>query len=368
MALAQAGVRALTPYEPGKPIETLERELGIRDSLKLASNENPLGPSPLALAALSNRLRSISLYPDGAAFALRQALASKLGLKAATITVGNGSNEILELIARAFLGPGLNAVYSEHAFAVYSLVTQAVGADARIAPANPVDHPQPFGHDLAALRAQVNARTRVVFVANPNNPTGTWLDRQALQEFIANLPPTLIVVVDEAYCEYVREPQYPDASLWLCEYANLIITRTFSKIYGLAGLRIGYGLSSAPVAEILNRVRQPFNTNSLAQVAAIAALGDDAHLRKSRQTNAAGLDQLAGAFRQRGLGFIPSVGNFICFDCGGPALPIYQAMLRRGVIVRPVANYGLPNHLRCTVGTSVENARLLAAIDGALQS
>lgn len=366
LSLALPGVRGLVPYEPGKPIETLERELGIRNSLKLASNENPLGPSPKALQAVQSALTTLALYPDGAGFALKEAIACRIGMKSGGVTLGNGSNEILELVARAFLGPGTNAVFSRHAFAVYPLVTQAAGAELREAPALPAAHDQPYGHDLAALRARVDAHTRVVFVANPNNPTGTWLDVQALKAFVASLPKNVLVVIDEAYCEYVDRPGYPDASHWLCEFPNLLVTRTFSKIYGLAGLRVGYGLSSVEISQVLNRVRQPFNTNTLAQVAALAALGDEEHVRRSRELNKAGLAQMETAMHARGLPYIPSVGNFISVDVGRPAQEVYQAMLRQGVIVRPIANYGFPQHLRFTIGSAPENERLLAALDQAL--
>lgn len=367
--LALEGVQHLTPYQPGKPIEELERELGVSDTVKLASNENPLGPSPKALQALQAETGRLALYPDGNGFALKQALARRLGVAPECVTLGNGSNEILELVARAYLGPGREAVFSRHAFAVYPIVTQAVGAKARIAEANPQDHAQPYGHDLAAIARLVEAgrpRVRVVFIANPNNPTGTWFGREALDAFLRGLPEDVLVVLDEAYCEYVTEADYPSGIDWLARHPNLIVTRTFSKIYGLAGLRIGYGVSHPQVADVLNRVRQPFNTNSLAQVAARAALEDEAHVAESVRVNGAGLRQLARAFDERGLGYIPSVGNFICVDLGRPAAPVYEALLREAVIVRPVANYGLPNHLRITVGREAENARVIAALDRVL--
>jgi histidinol-phosphate aminotransferase len=371
IALAQQGVQRLTPYEPGKSMETLERELGITNTLKLASNENPLGPSLKALAALKAGLSGIALYPDGTGFALKAALTEKLGggrWAAANITLGNGSNEVLELVARAYLGPDLEAVYSAHAFAVYALATQAVGANAHVAPANSADHAQPYGHDLEAMAERVRPKTRVVFIANPNNPTGTWLKRAALESFIAALPASVLVVVDEAYCEYVDEPDYADASGWLDRFPNLIVTRTFSKIYGLAGLRIGYALSSPQVADILNRVRQPFNINSLAQMAAVAALRDSDHIENSRKANALGLTQWRSALAQRGLGFIPSVGNFVSVNLNRVAMPVYQHMLRQGVIVRPIVNYGLPDFLRITVGRETDNARALAALDRAMDA
>jgi histidinol-phosphate aminotransferase len=364
--LALPGVRALRPYQPGKPIEELERELGVSNTLKLASNENPLGPSPRAVEALATQLDGLALYPDGSGHRLKQMLAERLGVRPAQVTLGNGSNEILELVARAYLSPEFEAVFSEHAFAVYPLVTQATGATARVTPANPPDHAQPYGSDLEAMAAAIGPATRVVFVANPNNPTGTWLSAQALERFIERVPPEVLIVLDEAYCEYVDEADYPDALAWLGAYPNLIVTRTFSKIHGLAGLRIGYGISGAAVADVLNRVRQPFNTNSLAQVAACAALTDSAHVELSAHTNAEGLRQFAAAFEARGLGYIPSVANFISVDVGREAAPVYEALLREAVIVRPVANYGLPRHLRITVGRAEENQRVIEALDRVL--
>ncbi|WP_018231479.1 histidinol-phosphate transaminase [Thioalkalivibrio thiocyanodenitrificans] len=367
-ALALAGVQNLTPYQPGKPIDELERELGIRESVKLASNENPLGPGVRALDAARAQLSGVALYPDGNGFALKRRLAEYLNVDATRITLGNGSNEILELIARAFLAPGRNAVFSAHAFAVYPIVVQAVGAEARVAVANGPDHVLPWGHDLDAMAALIDGDTRVVFVANPNNPTGTWLDEASVHAFLKRVPEDTLAVMDEAYFEYAEVDGYPDATRWLDAFPNLIVTRTFSKIHGLAGLRIGYGVSGEAVADILNRVRQPFNTNSLAQAAALAALDDADHVRRSVQVNREGLRQLTAACGQRGLGFIPSVGNFLSIDVGREAAPVYEALLRQGVIVRPIAGYGLPNHLRVTVGREHENRRFIDALDKVLAS
>jgi histidinol-phosphate aminotransferase len=365
-SLAVAGVRRLKPYEPGKPIEELERELGIRGSLKLASNENPLGASPRAVEAIRRELDKVSSYPDGNGFALKQTLAAYHGVPAVGVTLGNGSNEILELVARAFLRPGLEAAFSKHAFAVYPLVVQAVNATARIASANPPEHSMPYGHNLKALAALINDATRVVFVANPNNPTGTWIGSEPLRDFINDLPATTLVVVDEAYSEYVQNPDYPSAVRWLEQFPNLIVTRTFSKIYGLAGVRVGYGLSHPDVAELLNRLRQPFNVSSLAQYAALAALEDSDHVTRSREMNTHGLAQFSRAFESRALSYIPSVANFICVNVGQAALPIYEALLREGVIVRPVASYALPECLRITIGREDQNRRVLAALDKVL--
>ena len=359
-ALALAGVRGLRPYEPGKPLEELEREYGIRDAIKLASNENPLGPSPVALAAIETRLADLSRYPDGNGFSLKKALSEKFGLEPDQITLGNGSNDVLEFIARAFVAPDNEVVFSRHSFAVYPIVTQAVGATAVVVPA------KNWGCDLQAMASHITDRTRVVFIANPNNPTGTWHTGDELKSFIAALPAHVLCVIDEAYYEYVESKDYPNAMSWLPEFDNLIVTRTFSKIYGLAGLRIGYGASSRAIADMLNRVRQPFNTNSLALAAAEAALGDDTHLQASRAINNAGMKQLVSAFEELGLDYIPSVGNFIAVDVGRKGVDVYEQLLREGVIVRPVANYEMPNHLRITIGTEIENRKFIEALTSVL--
>ncbi|MEB4590329.1 histidinol-phosphate transaminase [Candidatus Thiothrix sp. Deng01] len=358
--LAVSGVQALQPYQPGKPIEELERELGISGILKLASNENPLGTSPKALAALTQALDSLELYPDGSGYQLKEAIARKIGLHDSQITLGNGSNDLLDIIARAYLDSSRAAVCAEYAFAIYPIEIQAVGAELRIAKANPPDHhSMPYGHNLPNIAAKIDDKTRVVFIANPNNPTGTWLDREALHGFLQRVPADVIVVVDEAYTEYVQQPDFPNALEWLDEFPNLIVTRTFSKIYGLAGLRVGYAASNPAVADILNRVRQPFNVNSLALVGAMAALEDDAFLQQSVLTNAAGLKQWLGACAENGWEYIPTVGNFITVDCKRPAAPVYNALLREGVIVRPLGGYGLPQHLRITIGTEAQNTRCI---------
>lgn len=356
LRLATPGVQGLSPYQPGKPIEELEREYGVSNAVKLASNENPLGPSPLAVSAARVALSHIHRYPDGNGFALKKALAYRHGVKPESITLGNGSNDILEQLARAFVQPENEVVFSDHAFAVYPIVTRAVGARSSVAPT------RDWGHDLAAMQAAVNSRTRLVFIANPNNPTGTWLKAKELEAFIRAMPAHVLVAVDEAYFEYVSESDYPDTVAWVAKYPNLVTTRTFSKAYGLAGLRVGYGVSSPEIADILNRVRQPFNVNSVALAAATAALGDEGHVARTVQLNREGMRQLTGAFTELGLKYIPSVGNFVCVDCGRPAAPLYERLLRAGVIVRPVANYGMPNHLRITVGLPEENQRFIAAL------
>lgn len=364
--LAVKGVQALSPYVPGKPIAELERELGIRDIVKLASNENPLGPSPLALEAAARTLPDLHLYPDGGGFELKAALAGKLGVRSDQITLGNGSNDVLDMLARAFLGPLQSAVFSDYAFAVYPIVTQAVGAAGLVAPAHDGTRGPHYGHDLAAMARAIRPDTRVVFIANPNNPTGTYLNRTELDAFLRALPSHVIPVIDEAYFEYVHQPDYPNALDWLATIPNLVVTRTFSKAYGLAGLRVGYAVSNPELADILNRVRQPFNVNTPAMAAACAALEDSAHLKRGLSLNDEGLALLEAVLRSRGLAVIPSVGNFLSFDVGRPAMPVYDALLRQGVIVRPIGNYGLPNHLRVTIGTAAENQAFIDALDRVL--
>lgn len=365
--LAVAGVQGLQPYLPGKPIDELERELGISDILKLASNENPLGPSSNALRALQDPLQTLALYPDGNGFLLKHKLASVLGIQSEQITLGNGSNDVLDLLARSFLTTGRNAVFSEHAFAVYPIVTQAVGATAKVAAAHPAEHNMPYGHDLEAMLALIDSNTRLVFIANPNNPTGTWVTADELERFMERVPHDVIVVVDEAYFEYVDEPEYPNTLLWIEHYPNLVVTRTFSKIYGLAGLRVGYAASSPEVADLLNRVRQPFNVNTLALAAASAAIEDEDQVFVSATVNRDGLQQWMQACEQYTWSYIPSVGNFICIDVGGDAQPVYDALLQQGIIVRPVANYKLPTHLRITIGTEAQNTRCIAALKQVLK-
>lgn len=362
LSLAAPWIAGLTPYVPGKPVSELERELGISGSVKLASNENPLGPGSRARAAMDAVLAELGRYPDGAGFELRRALAEYHGLSPKAVTIGNGSNDVLDLIARVFLQPGAESVFSEHAFAVYPIAIQSVGATARVARA------RDYGHDLEAMARLVNDKTRVVWIANPNNPTGTWLAAEPLKSFIGSLPKTCIVVVDEAYTEYVAEPDFPDATHWVETFPNLIVTRTFSKAHGLAALRVGYALSDPRVADLLNRVRQPFNVNALAQAAAIAAINDREHVRASIELNRAGMKQLTSAFERLGLDYIASVGNFVTVDCGRPAAPVNEALLKRGVIVRPIGNYGMPNHLRISIGLESENARFIAAFEDVLAS
>lgn len=359
--LAGAGVQGLSPYQPGKPVEELERELGIRNIVKLASNENPLGVSALALEAARAALRDVTRYPDGSGFRLKRKLSERLGVDESGITLGNGSNDLLEFIARVWLGPAQECIFSAHAFAVYPLVTQAVGAKAVVVPA------KGWGHDLAAMAEAVTDATRVIFIANPNNPTGTWLTETQIREFLSRVPEAVVVVLDEAYFEYgTTQPDYPDGVKLLAEHPNLIVTRTFSKAWGLAGLRVGYGLSSAPIADLLNRVRQPFNVNSVALAASEAVLDDSVFLEQSIHVNQEGLEQLEKACDAMGLAYIPSLGNFLAIDFGREAMPIFDHLLREGVIVRPVANYAMPTFLRVSVGLAEENQRFIDALEKVL--
>ena len=363
LELATPGVQQLTPYQPGKPVEELERELGISDSIKLASNENPLGPSPLALNAITNISSSINYYPDGGGFALSNKLAKKHRLDVANITLGNGSNDILELVTRAFLSPLHSAVFSEHSFAVYPIVVQAVGAKANVAKAFPEDHEtMPLGHDADALLSQIDENTRIIFIANPNNPTGTWLTPSALEKLFDKIAQNIIIVLDLAYTEYMDEKLKPPINLWLEKFPNLVVTQTFSKVYALAGLRIGYSISNPEIADILNRVRQPFNTNMLAQAAAIASLDDSEHVIKSVKMNNTGKAFLQNAFREMNLNYLPTMGNFISVNVKQDGLALYQKLLQQGVIVRPVANYDMPEYLRITIGTKQQNERFIETL------
>ena len=361
-ALATQGVQGLRPYQPGKPIEELERELGIAGITKLASNENPLGPSDASLKAVSACISELSRYPDGNGFVLKQALVNNLSVDLNQITLGNGSNDVLDLIARAFLSPGDEAIFSEFAFAVYPIATQSVGAVAVEVPA------MNWGHDLSAMLDAVTSKTRVVFLANPNNPTGTWFSEQTLVRFMDQVSESVIVVLDEAYFEYVEEGAYTNGVALVTKYPNLIVTRTFSKAYGLAGLRVGYGISHQDIANLLNRVRQPFNVDLPALVAATAALSDTDYLKKGCKVNSDGIAQLYQGFESLQLEYIPSVGNFVCVDFKENAQPIYDELLRKGVIVRPVANYKMPTFLRVSVGLHRENEKFLIALRKVLKS
>jgi len=361
--LSPAYVRSIAPYQPGKPISELARELGLdeRKIVKLASNENPRGVGPRTRAAIEAAFGDIARYPDGNGYELKLALSKRYGVDMSQIVLGNGSNDVLELVALAFLGPGLSAVYSQHAFAVYPLATQARGARAIIVPA------REFGHDVEAMAAAIADDTRVVWIANPNNPTGTLVASERLEAFVRRVPERVIVVIDEAYNEYLHANLRSPTVAWLKRHPNLVITRTFSKAYGLAGLRVGYALAHPQVADVMNRVRQPFNVNGVALAAAAAALNDMEFVARSYADNLQGMRQIEEGARALGLEWIPSYGNFITIRVGRAA-EIYKRLLKRGVIVRPVGGaYQLPEHLRVTIGTAEENERFLAALAASIR-
>jgi histidinol-phosphate aminotransferase len=365
--LAVAAVRGLAPYVPGKPATELERELGISGIAKLASNENPYGPSPRALEAMQAALAQIWLYPDGASHELKQALARHLGVREAQLTVGNGSNDLLVLLAEGFLTPAHNAVFSQYGFAIYRIVTQATGAHCVEVPALGLADSMPLGHDLAAMTAAIDGATRLVFIANPNNPTGTWAPPAAVKRLLERAPSSTLVVLDEAYVEYGRERGSQDAVPWLEEHPNLVIVRTFSKAYGLAGARVGYAISHPEVADTLNRLRPAFNVNSVAQAGAAAALGDQAYMRRIVATTLAELTRVEAALKAMKLWCAPSACNFLLVRLGHEAQRIYERLLRVGLIVRPVAGYGLAEYLRVSIGLPQENDRLLRELAALLK-
>ena len=352
-------VRAISPYQPGKPITELAREMGIpvEKILKLASNENPLGMSPKAKRAVAAAINGIERYPDQ--FELIKAVAERCGLAQNQVVLGNGSNDVLDLIARVFLAPGRSAVFAQHAFAVYPLATLSTGAELI---ATPAKH---YGHDLDAMLAAIRPDTRIVWIANPNNPTGNFLPYPEVRVFLEAVPREVVVVLDEAYNEYLPPAERVDTAAWIADFPNLVVTRTFSKIFGLAGLRVGYALASAEIADLMNRVRQPFNVNNLAIAAAIAALDDHLFVAESYELNRRGMEQLVAGLKRLGLEHIPSHGNFVTFRAGDGAA-VNQKLLKQGVIVRPIGGYGLPEWLRVTIGTEPENARFLEALEKAL--
>lgn len=354
-------VRSISPYQPGKPISELAREMGLVEGsiVKLASNENPLGMSPRARDAAMTAIASAERYPDGNGFSLKAALSARLDIAPEQIVLGNGSNDVLDLAARAFLSAGRSAVYAQYAFAVYPLATHAVGARGIEVPA------REFGHDLDAMLAAMSADTRVVFIANPNNPTGTFVPGAEIEAFLERVPANVLVVLDEAYTEYLLPEQAYDSIAWLERFPNLLVSRTFSKAYGLAGLRIGYGVGSKELIGLLNRVRQPFNVTSVGLAAACAALDDLEFLARSAHINRRGMEQITAALDELGLAWIPSAGNFVTFRVGDGAA-VNNALLRQGVIVRPIAGYGLPEWLRVSIGLPEDNARFIAALKVAL--
>ncbi len=349
-------IRGISPYIPGKPITELAREMGlpVEKIVKLASNENPLGMSPKARAAVETAITGLERYPDQ--FALIAALAERLGVAQNQIVLGNGSNDVLDLAARVFLAPGRSSVFSQHAFAVYPLATLSAGGECIVVAA------KHYGHDLLAMRAAIRPDTRIVWIANPNNPTGNFLPYAEIRAFMQSVPSNVTVVLDEAYNEYLPPAERADTVAWLGEYPNLVITRTFSKIYGLAGLRVGFAVAAAEIADLMNRVRQPFNVNNLAVAAACAALDDHLFVAESYELNRRGMEQIVAGLKHLGLEHIPSHGNFVTFSVNDGAT-VNQKLLKQGVIVRPIGGYGLPNHLRVTIGLETENARFLEALE-----
>jgi len=359
--LVLPSVAALAPYEPGKPIEELQRELAIGEPVKLASNENPLGPSPRAIEAIKAALPELNRYPDGASYELRKKIADRHKVGTDRVFAASGSVEVINLLGFLFLRPGLNAVYSEHSFAIYPLATAAAGGEQRVA--KTLDG---YAHDLEAIAAMIDTNTRIVFLGNPNNPTGTIYRRAEWKRFLARVPEHVVIVADEAYFEFVRDSEYPD-SLDDNDDRRLIVTlRTFSKIFGLAGIRVGYAVARQDIIELLHKVRQPFNVTSLAQVAAIAGMDDTAHIARTLQVNAEGMEFLEAEFRHLGLAFVPSHGNFLLVEVGD-GRAIYDRLLRAGVIVRPMNGYGYPHHVRISVGLPEENRRLIVALSAVLE-
>ncbi len=358
-------VRAIAPYQGGKPIAEVAREFGLDEAkiVKLASNENPMGMPESAKKAMLDAVADIARYPDSNGFDLKAAISAKYGVPQEWITLGNGSNDILELAAHAFVQPGQAAMYAQYSFAVYPLATQAVGGRAIVVPA------KNYGHDLVAMAQAITPETKLIFIANPNNPTGTFVSAAEIEVFLSKVPSGVVVVLDEAYNEFLANDQQYESTAWLRQYPNLLVSRTFSKAYGLAGLRVGFGIAQPAITDLLNRIRQPFNVNSLAQAAAAAALNDADFLKKSAQVNADGYRQLTRAFDGMGLEYVPSSGNFVLVKVGnedGAGARINLALLKQGVIVRPVGNYGLPQWLRISIGLPEENAAFIDALKKAL--
>lgn len=358
-------VRAIAPYQAGKPIAEVAREFGLDEAniVKLASNENPFGVPESSKQAMAAAVADLGRYPDANGFDLKAALSKRYDVPADWITLGNGSNDILEIAAHAFVQKGQAVVYSQYSFAVYALATQGVGARAIVVPA------KEYGHDLDAMAAAIDADTRLVFIANPNNPTGTFIPAAQIEAFLAKVPAHVVVVLDEAYNEFLAPEQQFESAKWVQKYPNLLVSRTFSKAYGLAGLRVGFAIAQPALTDLMNRIRQPFNVNSLAQAAAIAALNDKPFLEQGAKNNAAGYGQFVEAFNELGLEYVPSFGNFVLVKVGnedGAGARVNLALLKQGVIVRPVGNYGLPQWLRISIGLPQENAIFIAALKKAL--
>ncbi len=359
-SLANEHILGIAPYEPGKPVEELERELGISNAIKLASNENPLGPSTRVQQAIAGALATLNRYPDGSGYYLRQALAKKHGLAAEQIILGNGSNELIELLVRTFVAPGDEAVVPHPSFVVYPMIVQAAGGIRVMVMLK--DHRL----DLEAMARAITPRTKVVFIANPNNPTATIVTAGEVDAFMARVPERTIVVFDEAYIEFALGPDFPDTLALVKQGRRVVVLRTFSKAASLAGLRVGYAVADADAVALMNRIRQPFNVNSLAQVAALAALEDEAHVLECVRMIEAGRHYLYEEFRSLGLRYVPSRANFILVDVGRSAADIYQRLLKEGVIVRPMTPFGMESALRITVGTPEENRRLIKALRAVL--
>jgi histidinol-phosphate aminotransferase len=358
-------IRAIAPYQAGKPISEVAREFGLDEAsiVKLASNENPFGVPESAQQAMLAAAAELGRYPDANGFELKAALAKRYDVPADWITLGNGSNDILEIAAHAFVEAGESVLYSQYAFAIYALAAQGVGARGIAAPA------REYGHDLDAMLAAIAPDTRLIYVANPNNPTGTFIPAAEIQAFLDQVPAHVVVVLDEAYNEYLEQKDQFESTAWVRKYPNLLVSRTFSKAYGLAGLRVGFAIAQPRVTDLMNRIRQPFNVNSLAQAAAIAALNDKAFLEKGAANNRAGYRQLVAAFEALGLQYVPSYGNFVLVKVGdddGAGARINLALLKQGVIVRPVGAYGLPQWLRISIGLPEENAAFVEALKKAL--
>ncbi len=354
--VAKKTILKVKPYVPGKPIEEVRRALGLRSVVKLASNENPYGPSPKACQAIVRASQGLNRYPDGDCYYLRKALSQRLKVSGEQFIFGNGSDELIVLAVRAFVSPGDEVVIANPSFLIYDIASRIAGAKIQAVPL------KDFCYDLTAMKKAVTKKTKIVFLGNPDNPSGMYLTEDQVRTFLKGLRSDVLVFIDEAYFEYVEKDNYPDSINWLQHYPNLIVTRTFSKAYGLAGLRIGYGISNPELADLLNRVRQPFNNNMLALVAAEAALDDVEYLKQTVEMNRAGMRQLTRFFEDINLPWIPSEGNFIAVDMTKPAQPIYEALLKEGVIVRPVANYDLASHLRISIGTKHENQVFINAL------
>lgn len=353
-------IERITPYVPGKPIDEVKREFGISDVIKLASNENPLGPSPAACKAMANAAANMAIYPDGACFALKEKLAAHLGVPAGSLVIGNGSDEVIKLIAEAFLDSGDEGVYADPSFSEYPYVLRLMGAKECVIPL--VD----FTHDLDAMADAVGDATKIVFVCNPNNPTGTIVDGPSLQAFVDKIPQDVLIILDEAYYEYVDDPSYPQTLAWALERPNIVVLRTFSKVYGLAGLRVGYGVANPKLAAWINRVKEPFNVNAMGQIAAIAALEDQDHVQRSIEVNRQGKGYLYDEFKKLGLKYVPTQANFIYVDLARPCDAVFKGLLKQGVIIRKGDAFGQPTFIRVTIGTQEQNQRFIGALEAVL--